>query len=548
MHTRILALAILTFLFSVPALGDSGCRALDADQCAFARQQLEEALDIAKGTEDWDGHNFLVGKIANAYARLGDIGKAIELAKLADKAINLANLADGIPPTEYHLGGLVDVLVKAGRSSDALVVIASMDGKYYQENALLKIRPADLSLEERGVRLDRLRALAIADGGCCSYSSVRLVLALAEAGDMGAALSLSEKIDDPSSLIRARSELAPHIAREKNVREALRMLESALMKVGEVEWKNDQVLALANIAAGYAQIDLTKKAYEIFDRAHRVAIGEEEVIPVSFSYSKKPFPILLLLALSKARAGYVEGAIRSAAALHSGSGFKQIAEIWVREGNTRAARTAMGVLANVTDRVRKKSDRNILLEDMAEIQILLGDFGDARATILRISKRKRRDMRLWDLARAQTDAGQFESAHETTLLVEDPVWRRACVSRIAVTHAELGNLIAAYETLAAIQKPYPWHTLHGFAEAHTKAGEIDVAMETIKQAAEVNRHEVWRSFPKILAKHGHPQVASEWVRTFEGGNYKVWGLVGIVEGMVARGSVRNADAVIANPN
>ena len=97
MGTRFLTLAALTLLCTVPVYGIPECSKLEAEECALAHQLLAEALEIVKKTEDWDGHRFLVGEIADAYGRIGDIEKAIEIAKLADKATNLTNVARGFP-------------------------------------------------------------------------------------------------------------------------------------------------------------------------------------------------------------------------------------------------------------------------------------------------------------------------------------------------------------------------------------------------------------------------------------------------------------------
>ena len=422
---------------------------------------LDCAAQVAQAIENLDSHAEIVSLIAARYAERGLLDQAVELTETVND-----------PYARDHLfGDIAARCVEFGEAdfADELLEMIEDPGLHSVAIEGMAVKYAETGAFDRALEMARET-----DGSDQTLS--RMALIYADGGFSTEALEVVRSIADPGLKTTSLIELAARSLRSNNNLEEAEQLRSEAMEAAEeIEFSEDRISALIEIASLYQESKQEEQAFEILSRASQLCDELEGASGEGMAQDFAKDETLVTIAACFARFQRYEQAE---------------AVIEKIEGPFQFSAAAANVALEY-HKTNQSSQASALLTEALEVAKEEKVYGEQGLML--------RENSLAELAVAHSDIGHYEEALRIAEMISALNLRHSALKEVAKAGVRAGNHNLVFQVADLVQEPYSKVLYHiEISDALAEAGQSELADRTLSQALEI-AETLERAFEKALA-------------------------------------------------
>lgn len=407
---------------------------------------LASAARVAETVGNLDGYSELASLIAIRYAEVGLLDMAVDLAETVEDPYSREQLLANIAAECIAFGendyanDLLQMIADPGLYS---VATEQMAVKYAEAGAFDKALEIAREMDDSGQTLSRI-ALIQADGGLFAE-----------------ALELARSVEDPILKAIALTELAARNLRQNRKIEGAELLTEATAAAKKIEFPQDHINILIEIASLYQESEQKEQALQILSRASRLADEFEAERDMSVAQDNRKDQMLATVAAGFARLQHYDQAEPLLEKLEDPFQFSEAATNLALEYH-KAGESGQAI--------------NLLKE---ALEITQGEevYGERGLTL--------RENSLAELAIAYSTIGHYEEALQIAEAISSLNLRHSALKEVAKTGVRAGNHDVVFRVADMAQEPYAKVLYHiEISDALVESGQTELADRALSKALE----------------------------------------------------------------
>jgi tetratricopeptide (TPR) repeat protein len=405
------------------------------------------AVRVAETVGNLDGYSELASLIATRYAEAG----------LLDVAVDLAETIEDPYSREQLLAGIAAECVAFGEDEYAreLLQMIGDPGLYSVATEQMAVKYAEAGIFDKALEIAR-------EADDSGQTLSRIAFIQADGGLTVQALELARSIEDPILKTIALIELAARNLRQGLRNESAELLTEATAAAKEIEFSQDRINALVEIASLYQESEQEEQALQILSRASQLADEFEDERDLSVAQDTRKDDMLATVAAGFARLQRYDQAESIIEKLEDPYQFSAAA-------------------ANLALEYHKagQSDQALnLLKEALEVTKEEEVYGERGLTL--------RDNLLATLAIAYGTIGHHEEALQIAKLISSSDVSYGTLKEVAKTGVRDGNHNLSFQIAEMMQEPYA-KALYQIEMSDTliESGQTELADRTLSQALEI---------------------------------------------------------------
>jgi tetratricopeptide (TPR) repeat protein len=407
---------------------------------------LSTAMRVAETVGNLDGYSELASLIAIRYAEAG----------LLDMAVDLADTIEDPYSREQLLASIAAKCVEFGEDEYAgeLLQMIEDPGLYSVATEQMAVKYAEAGAFDRAIEITR----EMDDSG---QTLSKIALIQADGGLFAEALELARSVEDPILKAIALTELAARNLRQNRKAEGAELLPEATAAARKIEFTQDHINILVEIASLYRESEQEEQALQILSRASRLADEFEDERDVSVAQDTRKDDMLATVAAGFARLHHYDKAEPVIEKLEDPFKFSEAAAHLALEYH-KAGQSGQAL--------------NLLKEALEVVQ---GEevYGERGLTL--------RDNLLAELAVAYSVIGRYEEALQIAEAISSLNLRHSALKEVAKTGVSAGNHDVVFRVAGMAQEPYAKVLYHiEISDALTESGQMELSDRALSQALE----------------------------------------------------------------
>ncbi len=427
---------------------------------ASGESLLASAARVAETVENLDGYSELASLIAVRYAESG----------LLDVAVDLAETVADPYSREQLLASIAAECVEFGEDdyADDLLQMIEDPGLYSMAREQMAVKYAEAGAFDKALEIAR----EIDDSG---QTLSRIALSKADDGLFAEALEIARSIEDPALKTTALTELAARNLRQGLKGESAGLLMKATNAAEEIEFLQERLNALVEIASLYQAGEQEAQAVKTLSRASQLCDEFAEASDEATAQDSTKDEMLATIAAGLARL----------------QRYDQAEPLIEKIEDPFQFSAAAADVALEYHKAGQNGQALNLLTEALEVAKAEEVYGERGLTL--------RENLLTKLAVAYATIGHYEEALQIADLISSLNLRHSALKEVAKTGVRAGNHDIVFRVADLAWEPYAKVLYHlEISDALTESGQTELADRTLSQALEI-AETLERAFEKSLA-------------------------------------------------